>query len=556
MPSLRRKLGGGRKTFIWLSDPHVDPYYGDVLRQQCLHKSATLTSSSKFGVFGCDPPQALLDSAAAAAAAAAPEAEFVVFSGDFVRHGQNLMPDPYANVSSVIGEVASTLESHKPGLAPAEFLSLGTLGNDDTPQNYQLNVTTLQARNPWLVNVASFLSKAGSMTETSSVQYSYGGYYEQELGGLTILTINTIIYSDKHVPISEPLPPDPFRQFEWLRGQLQKASRTGRPVWIVGHIPPGIETFGYTELWHPVYVEAYLKLVQDTGFIAAQLFGHVHADEFRILPGAPPAAGPVLLSGAISPVYGCQPSFRVVEYDQTSGRLLSYRVYYAELTPGSTADLKWRFGYDAMATYKSFQRGGEPLTQEAYVGLAEEMSRGGATWNTYASWYKARYSNDLNRCGHTPTQPGDSVTVRLACVAEYMCALRISTKADFEACSAAAAGASEGVFGTAPTPGDHDPDAASPGGAFYPLARDAHRSRLMMLDAVEHVNSGEAFALDDSVWLVAVSGIFACACVGAASVMCRAAVSAPAHGDGIESVSESVSATVSAPVSEPGDGIE
>lgn len=32
---------------------------------------------------------------------------------------------------------------------------------------------------------------------------------------------------------------------------------------IVGHISPGIETFAYTELWYPQYVEAYLEIVQD-----------------------------------------------------------------------------------------------------------------------------------------------------------------------------------------------------------------------------------------------------------------------------------------------------
>ena len=78
-----------------------------------------------------------------------------------------------------------------------------------------------------------------------------------------------------------------------------------------------METFGYEELWHQHYVESYLRVVQDEaygGTIAAQLFGHVHADEIRLLPESPTKEShPILLSGAISPVYQNNPSFKIVE---------------------------------------------------------------------------------------------------------------------------------------------------------------------------------------------------------------------------------------------------
>lgn len=78
-------------------------------------------------------------------------------------------------------------------------------------------------------------------------------------------------------------------------------------------------------------VDAYLKIVQDEGFapvVAAQLFGHVHAEEIRIGTGF---GGPMLLSGALSPVYNNNPTFHLVEYDSSTGKLLDYMVYYTEI---------------------------------------------------------------------------------------------------------------------------------------------------------------------------------------------------------------------------------
>merc|ERR1719221_2586292 len=174
--------------------------------------------------------------------------------------------------------------------------------------------------------------------------YQYGGYYKEERGVLTILFINTLIYST-HRPRApdEALPEDPFRQLAWLRTSLAAAAASGRSVWIVGHIPPGIETYGNTENWHSEYLEAYRTVLNPhiDGTVAAQLFGHTHSDEFRLWPGAQAGAGPMLQTGVVSPVYHSNPSFRLVEYDPETGRLLNYLVYYNDMQDSATAQ-EWR----------------------------------------------------------------------------------------------------------------------------------------------------------------------------------------------------------------------
>jgi hypothetical protein len=59
--------------------------------------------------------------------------------------------------------------------------------------------------------------------------------------------------------------------------------------------------------------------------VRSQLFGHLHADEFRLdrscqLP-------PLLIASAVTPVYSNAPTFRVVTYDNSTFNLLDYEQF-------------------------------------------------------------------------------------------------------------------------------------------------------------------------------------------------------------------------------------
>jgi hypothetical protein len=157
-------------------------------------------------MFGCDPSYALLNSSASAAAqlaSAAGGAEFVVFTGDFVRHWQDRLPDPYSNVTDTVENVTRIIGSFFPTLLTNGKLSVGILGNDDSPLDYEINITTSESSNPWFSNLYGAFARAGAAPPGD---YSYGGFWETELGNLTILSIDTLIYSVSHIPNeSDPL---------------------------------------------------------------------------------------------------------------------------------------------------------------------------------------------------------------------------------------------------------------------------------------------------------------------------------------------------------------
>ncbi|CAE8716314.1 unnamed protein product, partial [Polarella glacialis] len=168
-------------------------------------------------------------------------------------------------------------------------------------------------------------------------------------------------------------------------------------------------------------------------WVAAQLFGHVHADEFRLLPGSIQGAGPILLSGALSPVYRTFPSFRIVDYDSATGRLLNYRVYYTNLSSTAAgSEPRWMLGYNLTGSYPSLGAGGggsHGLTQSAYEALATNLQKGGTEFTTYASWYKTLVPNDLERCGQL------NETSKHHCIGQYICGLHVYTQTEFNECA-------------------------------------------------------------------------------------------------------------------------
>jgi len=420
-----------KKQFVWLADIHADPFYGT--SAQCCPNGnpPSATSQNIWGMYGNDPGFDMLRSATAAAVAASSDPAFLLFSGDFTRHDQSDLKDPWENVTSIVKEVTEIMGSAFPDLLAAGRISLGTQGNDDAPRNYWFPFTANQTSNPWASNLGAAFTETGAMNPREAQNYSYGGAFAAEMGGLHIITINTIIYSVMHKPVTPDMGPDPFGQFAWLRAQLEAARARGKPAWIVGHIPPGIETYAYTELWKTEYTKAYLDVVQDPElgpFIAAQLFGHVHACEFRLLPSPAADTGPVLLSGALSPIYNNNPAFRIIEYDSETSRPVGMAVHYAPLTPGKEP-LEWTLGVNITEAYLALgdavARDGF-LSQQAYAAFTADLSLGEADWNTYATWYKGAYPNPLWNYG-CDTISSNGEDEDMAGVSTYLCSISIDT---------------------------------------------------------------------------------------------------------------------------------
>lgn len=178
----------------------------------------------------------------------------------------------------------------------------------------------------------------GELTIGSSVQM---------VPGLRVLSINTIIYSVNHcnqgpypnciaVEANDADPTDPLGQFAWLEQRLNAADVAGAKVYILGHIPPTIESYGPRHsFWKQPYIDAFLNVTSQWGaVIEGLLFGHLHSDEWRGGPSLDAVGQPILISSSITPIYDNNPSFKVVSYDRDSKAILDYQVFSTPILSG------------------------------------------------------------------------------------------------------------------------------------------------------------------------------------------------------------------------------
>ena len=93
-------------TFAWLSDTHLDNFYGTSLAKQHLSSApCNRTDAPTFSAFGCGGTLALVSAAMESASNATfeldwPDLDFVLFTGDFARHNQ-------LNATEVLGNFAT-----------------------------------------------------------------------------------------------------------------------------------------------------------------------------------------------------------------------------------------------------------------------------------------------------------------------------------------------------------------------------------------------------------------------------------------------------------------
>jgi hypothetical protein len=75
--------------------------------------------------------------------------------------------------------------------------------------------------------------------------------------------------------------------------------------------------------------------------VAGHLFGHLHSEEFRVLQPYIKQTGmtvPLLIASSITPIYGSNPSYRQVHYNESTGDLLDYETFFLSLDQTYAAD--------------------------------------------------------------------------------------------------------------------------------------------------------------------------------------------------------------------------
>ncbi|XP_071455401.1 acid sphingomyelinase-like phosphodiesterase 3b [Hetaerina americana] len=342
--------------------------------------------AGRFGDYSCDSPWRLVESAARAMKSLhGDNIEFVLWTGDSIAH----VNDDYLSTEKVL-MVMQNLTDLLRHTFSSQFV-FPVLGNHDFyPQNQ-----FPPRRHPTYKRVAD-MWRHWLPTEAID-SFEKGGYYTIEQKGrrFRLVALNTNLYyranrqtsrgrgfrrvtAKKGRPWEETAGPesddgtpedeeeqedDPAGQWRWLEGVLEKSMRNRETVYLVGHVPPGVEERS-ANAKEPLgsfkdrVNRRYLHLVRKYSHaIVGQFFGHHHSDSFRVIyneNGLPiswmfiaPSVTPWRTPGGAN-----NPGIRLYKFDTNTGQVMDYVQYYLDLEAANSLDsAEWKVEYNLTSFY-------------------------------------------------------------------------------------------------------------------------------------------------------------------------------------------------------------
>jgi len=374
--------------FLVISDIHFQPTAG--LSKTQFARLASLPSgqwpemlssvNSTVGTRGHDSNYRLMISALDAAKKQSPNPQFILYPGDFLAHQwqehyeklapKSIADDPAAYRSftmTAIEVVALEFQKRFPNVP-----ILATLGNDDS-----------FCGDYWIQPGGEFLTQFADRWEpmlqktidedTFAKSFPALGAYRADLPGLSsvrLLVLNSVYWSGSYCSSyfdpqkhncceCEKQNEQPGRtQMDWLQSELESARQQNKRVWLLMHVPPGLDSYleeksgGRSlaaEMWKPKFMRRYLKLIQEYQDVLHISFtGHTHMDDFRI---DRLEEKPVLLhkiAPAISPIFGNNPGFQVFQIEPGTSAITNWKTYSLDLA----APEAWRLEYENRTTYQ------------------------------------------------------------------------------------------------------------------------------------------------------------------------------------------------------------
>ena len=124
------------------------------------------------------------------------------------------------------------------------------------------------------------------------------------------MTLGTQLYISINTNLLDPRHTDDCGMLAWLEEQLDAASNAKKHPIVVGHIPPGVSSYDLSEQMNAELQARLLSILAAyRSTVNSVLLGHVHRDEFRLLPTRTPLA--MLVATSVSPVYENNPGYRI-----------------------------------------------------------------------------------------------------------------------------------------------------------------------------------------------------------------------------------------------------
>ncbi len=432
--------GGSSRTnqIVVFSDVHFNPFYDTTLFDALVAAPADAweaifegSSTTTLSTWGQEANYPLLKQAITAACTQADGTPFLLFTGDILGHGFNNAfyalygsEDESALRAFILKTVTFFSQSVRSacGERPIAFI----LGNNDA---YEGDYALLP-NSAFLADTANLFSSTLLLNKVDAAEfaetYTAGGYYATTSlqANLMLIGMNTVFFAARAPEESRAAA---SAQVAWLGTKLAQARANGWRVWLLLHIPPGIDIYSTvhtfmdengqvtdaTTMWTEELQTQMTETLTDYRDVIGAIFGaHTHMDEFRLAISSDTAPhGSVVGTPSISPLFGNNPAFKVVTARTDDWQLSDSTSWMNPLEGDSTFSASYTFSNAYGITW---------LLDDALAELADELATDSAQRATYIEHY---YS------GHDASNPIDDTNWPA-----YRCGISEMTKVEFMAC--------------------------------------------------------------------------------------------------------------------------
>lgn len=435
------QTGTGR--FLVLSDFHFDPFDG-LTRDQFERLAAAtpadwpkLLAGQPAAAHGRDAPFSLFHSSLDDAAKRCPEPDFILCPGDFLAHSwqdkydrlalRTRSQDPAAYRAFTATTMRVMAERIQQAFPKASFLPV--LGNEDSYCGDYM----IAPDSPFLSMLAEvwgpLLQIADAEREAFAATFARGGYYNVRLPQTKkhrLVVLNSVFFAPRYENACGDATATPaLDELAWFEETLAAAEMNGDAVWLLMHIPPGIDNFSTSRangtarpFWQPELLAKFLRLSERfQSTLQIGIAGHSHMDDFRlILRGTqPPFLTKIVPS--ISPIFRNNPGYQMFDYDRASGAIENYTTCFLPLGEfASDVAPAWQAEYDFRKTYRL-----AGLNATTIVSLAEQLTKEGPAQAAYLRHYAV-------------SGPAPPIAIKI-----LACAILNTTSGAFNACFSGAA---------------------------------------------------------------------------------------------------------------------
>jgi len=391
--------GAQASTFpaVMLSDLHFDPFHDPSKVPQLVKAPAeqwdailkqpdSPTQAADFAVVqeachskqSTDSPYLLFESALAQAKSQAAGARFVTVSGDLIVHeldcryraALHLAPATTddQSISAAFAEKATVFVMKEVEAAFPKTPVYLALGNNDSRCGHN----RLDARDAYLkatgqAMIDGLVDVSAAERALALTTYESAGYYAVTMAAPMKKTRLLVVDDTYMMAQYENCEADAKdrkgaqEQIEWLGKELDAARQRGERVWVLGHVPPTVNTEkavakgkaicapGAKSVSTFLYSDALAETLEShADVVTLALFGHTHMDELHLL-GAGKSAVPMKVVASVSPVSGNLPSVTIGKVAPVTSELADYAVFLASNTTG--AGTTWTREYSFDETY-------------------------------------------------------------------------------------------------------------------------------------------------------------------------------------------------------------